>query len=635
MDHAARAQALFDREYWTAAIDAAALAVAEGQADARAMRLLIGRALEKLNQHPPAIRYLELVLAEDPNHARALAHRGGVLDRLLQKDRAKADLGAAVALDPDYPYAWEQLFYVSFDTGDHAACDRALENLERLDAAKGYLYRLRGKRRLDGGDRAGAEEDLRKASVHPIGDAVAAEVLHGAGIAFQTGDEHGMLAVRQEKSNPAAALEGLQKALELGVATPRRELRAVARLGALLQRQERGDEAVAAARRLTDRNPDRADAWLVRAEIDGETTSFQKAHELSAKEATVPYARHLLAAGRKPEALAVCTASAADDPDDAAVQRLLGEIHHSMEQAEEAKAAWLRAEALGDHEARALRVRAFGPERGLDHFEAALGLLDRRMRDDAVVEFENAVDLLRAELRAPGDAAHRYLAKALYNSAFLREQRIADEVIEPNLREAIELDPAYPEPMLALGNLCLRTGRVDEGLEWFARAGTVDPSAGQPWYYRARHLAEAGEHAQAIVDATRAFDAYARRGQGQFAADAVMMRGRSNEALGKLQDALRDYDLAYDYGHPTGYAMGDHIRQRIAVEDAGSDQAAELLERVVERIEMGECPWAQIEFLESRTSSSEKATALVGKLKDEVPLEDEEVGWLVEFLHGS
>lgn len=61
-----------------------------------------------------------------------------------------------------------------------------------------------------------------------------------------------------------------------------------------------------------------------------------------------------------------------------------------------------------------------------------------------------------------------------------------------------------------------------------------------------------------------------------------MMRGQSHEALGRLQDALRDYDRAYDCGHPTGYAMGDNIRERIAVEDPNSAQAAELLEKVLQ-----------------------------------------------------
>ncbi|MBZ0238362.1 MAG: tetratricopeptide repeat protein, partial [Deltaproteobacteria bacterium] len=329
------------------------------------------------------------------------------------------------------------------------------------------------------------------------------------------------------------------------------------------------------------------------------------------------------------------TARLADDPDDAPLSRLLGELHLAAGRRDDAKAAWLFAEALGDTPARTLRVQAFGPERGLDHFDAALDLLDRRLREDAAAEFETAVDAFRQELRAPGDGAHRYLAKSLYNSALLRELKVADEVIEPNLREAVELDGAYADAMNSLGTLCLRTDRVDEGLQWFARAGETDPTAGQPWYYRARHFAESGDHAQAIEDATKAFDAYARRGQTQFAADAVMMRGRSNENLGRLQDALRDYDLAYEYGHPTGYAMGDHIRQRIAVEDPDSDQAGELLEKVIERIEDGECPWAQIEFLESRTGADEKATALVAKLKGKTPLDGDELRWLVEFLYAS
>jgi tetratricopeptide (TPR) repeat protein len=186
--------------------------------------------------------------------------------------------------------------------------------------------------------------------------------------------------------------------------------------------------------------------------------------------------------------------------------------------------------------------------------------------------------------------------------------------------------------MLALGNLCLRTDRVDEGLEWFARAGKADPSAGQPWFYRARHYSGLDDFERTVEDATKAFEAYSRRGQGQFAADAIMMRGQANEALGKLQAAKADYDTAYDYGHPTGFAMGDNIRQRIAIEDPKSDEAYELLDKVAQRLQRNECPWGQIEFLDARVAGNEKAMALVAKLKKDEALEEEQTSWLVELL---
>ncbi|MBX3130805.1 MAG: hypothetical protein KF718_29065 [Polyangiaceae bacterium] len=637
MDHAAHARALFERNHFVATIDHALLAAKElGPSPAALeMRVLVGRALEQLRQHPPALHCLEQILAEAPDHAHALAHRGGVSDRMLQREPAKADLRRALELDPDYPYAWENLFYVSFDTQDPETCDRALSNLERLGAEKGYLYRLRGKRRLDAGDRDGAESDLRKACLHVKGDPVAAEILVQAGFPLVSGDEHFMFGTTLEQSNPALGVEHCSKALELGLSSPRRDLRTVDYLGRMLGALGRKDEAVAAARALTERHPDRADTWLTRAAIDGETASFAKAHELSAKEAAVLYARHLFAQGDKPKALEICSKHATDDPMDASAQVLLGELYRSLEQMDDAKAAWLRAEALGDAQARKLRTQTFGNERGLDHFDAALDLLDQRMQADAVAEFETAAEAFRKEARVPGDAPSRYLSKALYNSAFLRELEVPDSVIEPNLREAIALDPAYPDALCALGNLCIRTDRLQEGLEYLARAGAADPSAGQPWFYRARHFAENAEHENVLPDATRAFEAYRNRGQGRFAADAAMMRGEANEALGRLQDAKRDYDLAYDFGHPIGYARGDHIRTRIAAEDPSSVDASEILDNVIERIEANECPSAHIDFLKARTQSSDKASALVAKLEADEELEPDEVDWLVEFLESS
>jgi hypothetical protein len=57
LDRVARAQALFDRDCWVAAIDVASRAIAAAPPErATPMRFLIGRALEKLNQRPSAIR---------------------------------------------------------------------------------------------------------------------------------------------------------------------------------------------------------------------------------------------------------------------------------------------------------------------------------------------------------------------------------------------------------------------------------------------------------------------------------------------------------------------------------------------------------------------------------------------------
>lgn len=632
-DQATRARALIERGYSIAAIDEALLAMPDAPADIqRELRLIIARAYEKMGQHPQALRQLNRILEQSPDDARALAHRGSVLDRLFQQDRARADLARAVALDADYAHGWENLFYVSYDSGDDLTCDRALDNLERLGASQGYHYRLRGARRLERGDRERAEADLRRACLHPIGDPAAADVMNEAGFPLRNGDEHGMFAVQREHDNPRSAIDAFTKALELGLSSPLREQRTVERLGKLLVARDRFEDAVEHARALTDRHPGRCGAWLTRAAIDGEASSCERAYELCPAEASVPYARHLLAAGRTQRALDLCLEHVERDPDDADAQALMGDVYMALSWPEDAKAAWLAAEALGNADARRARVDAFGPERGMDHFEAGLALLDRDFVDDAVVEFETAAALFRHETRAPGDQAHRHVARSLYNSAFLRERRVDDAVIEPHLREAVELDPAYADAMASLGNLCLRTGRIHEGLEWFIKAGELDPSAGQPWFYRARHFQEQSEYAKVVDNATKAFDAYVRRNEGRFAADAAMMRGQANEALGNLYHAKRDYDLAYDWGHPTGYAMGDHIRQRIAIEDPSSDEAFQLLDKIVERIERNECPWTELDFVEDRVASSERATVLLEKLKREEPLDDDQVSWLVDFL---
>jgi tetratricopeptide (TPR) repeat protein len=180
MDHAARARALFDRDNFGPAIDHALLAMRDADAATqRDLRALVGACLQHRRASVQALYQLDQVLAEQPDHARALTHRGAARQQLSQQKLAQPDLRRATELDPDYPFAWQWLAYASFDLGDNDTLDEAMANLERLGKPQGYLYQLRGKRRLDNGDRAGAEADLRRGCVE--GDAMAACHLEDAG----------------------------------------------------------------------------------------------------------------------------------------------------------------------------------------------------------------------------------------------------------------------------------------------------------------------------------------------------------------------------------------------------------------------------------------------------------------------
>ncbi|MBC7173810.1 MAG: hypothetical protein H5U40_15325, partial [Polyangiaceae bacterium] len=135
-----------------------------------------------------------------------------------------------------------------------------------------------------------------------------------------------------------------------------------------------------------------------------------------------------------------------------------------------------------------------------------------------------------------GDEASRYLAKSLYNHGFANElQRASEDRIEPFLREAIELDPTYTDAMSCLGTLCLRTGRVDEGLGWLGKCTELDPGAGQGWYYQAKHHLGAKDSEKAAYFAGRAGDAYHAARQYQFEGDARDIEGFAYRDLGKLR----------------------------------------------------------------------------------------------------
>ena len=633
----ARTRALIARRQFLAASDPALWAAQSLPAgpERDEMRLVAAIGLERSRQHAMAFERLDALVAERPDYAAALARRGANAYWLGRDAEARTDLLCALERDPDDVFAWESAYLVAHSLRDDALAARALLALERLGAANGYLYHLSGRRHLQAERPAEAEAALRRACTlggRPSDDPAAATTLLEAGHAFVTAEGRLLHATACADSEPEGALDHLDLALRLGFASPERHAAAVRLAGRLLVDTGHRDEALAIAADLTERYPDEGQAWLARASIDGDSASFARAHALSPAAAALAYASHLHASGATREALDLCCSQLARDPLDGDAWHLAAELHHALAEGGAACTAWREATAVGHPHARTARVRAYGPEDGMDHFEQGLELLDAGRRVDAAAAFDEAARRLRGETRAPGDTAMRHVPRALYNAAFLREHQVDDALLEPPLREALALDPRYTDAMAALGNVCARTGRADEALAWFERIATVDPSLGQPWYYIARHHAGRGDPAAALAPAARAGELYAAAGQHRFAADAAMLRGEAHDALGQLHEARDAYDLAYRFGHPIGYARGDDVRQRIALAEPDGPDARALLDKVVGRIEDGEYPWAEVDFFRARLGASQEANALAARLREGQALSPEETGRLVDFL---
>lgn len=129
------------------------------------------------------------------------------------------------------------------------------------------------------------------------------------------------------------------------------------------------------------------------------------------------------------------------------------------------------------------------------------------------------------------------LAKAGYMAALcLSQEGRISEAVEA-LRKLVASDPANTDAMFALADLLARTNRPDDALKQFARILELVPRDTAAMNASGRILAGLGRH----QDAIGMFSGSIAVMEG---ADIILSRGQSSLALGRLNDALADFQLA-------------------------------------------------------------------------------------------
>jgi len=161
----------------------AELAHVRGLRRSREAWLRVARMYEANALFVEAIRCYERILERWPDEARAAYHLGCSLEREGDLVRAREAMETAVALDPDYPGAWDRLASWSLDLGE---LDRAAEALELRralasdDPTLGYLEVRLALGRRDHA-RALALIEERELSSEPYGQHLLALALRQAG----------------------------------------------------------------------------------------------------------------------------------------------------------------------------------------------------------------------------------------------------------------------------------------------------------------------------------------------------------------------------------------------------------------------------------------------------------------------
>lgn len=154
-----------------------------------------------------------------------------------------------------------------------------------------------------------------------------------------------------------------------------------------------------------------------------------------------------------------------------------------------------------------------------EHNSRGIELADRGWLDEAIREFQKAIELDPRSAHAHDNLATVYSEKKLYREA-LREYLSAIE-LEPDsatahynlacflathgadmaiseYREAIQLDPKYPDAHLNLGLTYADEDRIEEAMKELERAIELDPKDPFPRHELAALLMDEGDYRSAI-----------------------------------------------------------------------------------------------------------------------------------------
>jgi len=170
---------------------------------------------------------------------------------------------------------------------------------------------------------------------------------------------------------------------------------------------------------------------------------------------------------------------------------------------------------------------AGNPECWIAYNNLGVALLDMGRRDEAVADFERAV-----EIRHDHVEAHYNLGNAL-----LQMGRVDDAIA--HFQKALEFDPGFEKAHNNLGNALLQEGRVDEAVAHFNRALEINPGLADAQNNLGNAFAQVGRMGDAAAHYREALkidpgyaEAFANLG-------AVSLKGgRADEAVGFLRSAL-------------------------------------------------------------------------------------------------
>lgn len=520
---------------------------------------IISDAMFQKAQYTDAVSYGMKSIEEDTGNPEGYAHLGWAEYWLGRNQDAASHLEKAVEIKPgdaEYHYRLGSIYNNAL--GRLPEAEEQFTSALELDPDHQLAYQQRGICRYNQGNYDGAESDYRMAA--ELGDSYSAYCLMNNGSSIDTAGEK--LALSRDywgQNDSQTAIDYMQQALDQGFDSQEKTLLAMLELADKCSVMKMNEDAEYHYGRAIDLVPDSADAYgrrgwhyyIVSRDEESEA-DLKKAMSLDPDNPLYPARLGNLYAvsGRPQEGVDLLDPAIDEDPLAADLFYSRALCHKALENAEQAKSDFRMADMLGHRNAMNDRRTAFGDEYPIDFFSAGIELGEQNNLAGAAEQFRKAADMFRGISRHEGDRAWRYTSKSLHNLGYYislsgGDAKEAKSVIE----EALEMDPGYQDAWVTLGNIHNNTGDNDAALDCYTKAIELKPNDGRGYYSRGRIYMAREQWDDGVSDFSSAINLYSRR---DWRGDAFYNRARCHEGAGRIQEAIADYNEAFNHGIQQG-----------------------------------------------------------------------------------
>lgn len=524
-----------------------------------AFLLLLAKAEKGQQRMVHALQRIEEVLALNPRLATAYLLRGEIYMEKAADDPAIAAYQKAIELSPEMaePHVGIGLVY-AYSERDAEAVPWLTKAVE-LNPTHLLAVQTLGQTLLKLGKREEAEPYVRKAADmgHPL-SASALKWTYGAAL-----DHKQLIALSQHYWNQGQqplCFSSLDEAMALPDLDTHQRCEVLQAYSLKLYFAQRYAEAETAIREALALGGGADTAMRANFEGNLAMTLFRQggADNLEAARLQFPKALELepgnaqrlhnlglvlQAQGKGDEALRVLLEAVAADPYHVNARYQLGVVYAGRGDTERAKAHLIYAEQGGHRGAQELRHRTSGSNEPMDHMGNGAYYFDRGQLEQAIASFEQAIPLLTPMVEFEGDRNAINIASCHNNIGFAMTL-LNNPAGKAHLDQAIAMDPLYFDAHNNLGNYHAAFGDHEAALAQFHKAGELDPHSGSPYYNRGRiYLNQLEDYEKGVDELTQAAKLYANHEQRLN--DALYLRGKCYEALGKYAEARKDYYDAY------------------------------------------------------------------------------------------